>query len=297
MKKGVIGMKPSSTSASMKSASKRAVCRAFLLLSAALLIFIAFDPRLAVRRYVVDAAEITSEIRIVLVTDLHSCHYGDNQRELIDAVNRLNPDLVLLGGDIFDDILPDGNTELFLADIAGRYPCCYVTGNHEYWSGPVPFARKMSILEQYGIFNLSGGCKTISVKNQTIRLCGADDPEAYARSDDPANAFTGQLRQLAAGSADDQYTVLLSHRPEYFETYAECGFDLALCGHAHGGQWRIPLILNGLFAPDQGLFPEYAGGRYTLADTTMIVSRGLARESTRIPRIFNRPELVLIELQ
>jgi len=155
----------------------------------------------------------------------------------------------------------------------------------------------MSILKQYGISNLSGICKTVSIKNETFRLCGADDPEAYACSADPENAFTEQLRRLASGSEGNHYTVLLSHRPEFFESYAECGFDLALCGHAHGGQWRVPLILNGLFAPDQGLFPEYAGGRYTLAETTMIVSRGPARESTRIPRIFNRPELVLIELQ
>ena len=93
------------------------------------------------------------------------------------------------------------------------------------------------------------------------------------------------------------YTILLSHRPELFEHYVSRGFDLVLCGHAHGGQWRIPRILNGLYAPNQGLFPQYAGGQYDSDATTMIVSRGLARESTRLPRIFNRPELVLVEIR
>lgn len=90
--------------------------------------------------------------------------------------------------------------------------------------------------------------------------------------------------------------MLLSHRPELFETYQKYGFDLVLSGHAHGGQWRIPGVLNGLFAPDQGLFPEYAGGRYDYAEGTMIVSRGLARESTPVPRIFNRPEVVIVDI-
>ncbi len=96
---------------------------------------------------------------------------------------------------------------------------------------------------------------------------------------------------------NDYYTVLLSHRPEFFELYTEYNFDLVLSGHAHGGQWRIPYILNGLYAPNQGVFPKYAGGEYTENNTTMIVSRGLARESTLLPRFYNRPELVIIDLQ
>ena len=58
----------------------------------------------------------------------------------------------------------------------------------------------------------------------------------------------------------------------------------------------ISAILNGLYAPDQGLFPPYAGGRYELDGTVMIVSRGLARESTRVPRFYDRPELVIVDL-
>ena len=70
-----------------------------------------------------------------------------------------------------------------------------------------------------------------------------------------------------------------------------------LCGHAHGGQWRIPGILNGLYCPGEGLFPEYAGGLYEKDGTVMIVSRGLAKESNIVPRIFNRPELVIIDIR
>ena len=92
-------------------------------------------------------------------------------------------------------------------------------------------------------------------------------------------------------------TVLLANRPELIEKYDVHDFDLVVSGHAHGGQVRIPGLLNGLYAPNQGWFPPYAGGEYEVNGTTMIVSRGLARETTRLPRIFNRPELVIVELK
>ena len=258
---------------------------------AVILLFAAFDCSMIVRKYEIDAQQLDSPIRIALVTDLHSCRYGENQNTLIDAVFAQNPDLVLLGGDIFDDDIEDDNAEMFLAGISGSYLCYYVTGNHEYWSGAENFSRKMAILEKYGIPVLAGDCMKLEMNGQCINLCGVDDPAGGGEEE-----FLRQLQIMGKAEQNDDYTILLSHRPEYWEEYRNCGFDLVLCGHAHGGQWRIPGLLNGLFAPDQGLFPEYAGGMYAQDGRMMIVSRGLARESTRIPRIFNRPELVMVEL-
>lgn len=265
--------------------------RISFLIIAAVLCLAAFDCRMIVREYRVDAQEISAPIRIAMVTDLHSCRYGKDQKKLIDAVCNQDPDMVLLGGDIFDDDIEDMNAEFFLAGVAEHYPCYYVTGNHEYWSGAEAFARKMEILEKNNIPVLSGNCETLQVRGETINLCGVDDPDGVGGVE-----FAEQLDAAMEKAQSGIYTILLSHRPEYWEKYREHGFDLALCGHAHGGQWRIPGWLNGLFAPNQGLFPEYAGGMYRQDGTTMIVSRGLARESTRVPRIFNRPELVMVEL-
>ncbi|MDO4733224.1 MAG: metallophosphoesterase, partial [Bacillota bacterium] len=89
-------------------------------------------------------------------------------------------------------------------------------------------------------------------------------------------------------------SILLSHRPECTAFYESSGFDLELSGHAHGGQLRIPGLLNGLYAPNQGFFPKYAGGLYQLGKTSLLVSRGLCK--SRLPRVFNRPELAIIEL-
>lgn len=276
--------------------------RVLLVLIPLLLILIVpgFDSRLLVRHYEIEMGKLEENIRIALVTDLHSCYYGENQKELIEAVDGQNPDLLVFCGDIFDDELDDGNTETFLRDISQKYPCFYVTGNHEFWSEGTDFSEKMAIVEKYGIKRLSGELETMEINGERINICGIDDPsEAYADYTDKSvgESFSGQLDRVEelALAADGKVNILLSHRPEYFEEYIRYDFDLVLCGHAHGGQWRIPYILNGLYAPNQGLFPKYAGGEYREGDTVMIVSRGLARESTVVPRFYNRPELVIID--
>ncbi len=250
---------------------------------------------MCIQNYCLESEKITNPIRIALVSDLHSCKYGKNQQNLIEVIDGQNPDLVMLTGDIFDDQIPDANTEQFLAGIAETYPCYYVTGNHEYWSGADAFDKKMAILAKYHINRMSGTSEIISLNGETLQICGVDDPDAI-QIDAPEGSFQEQLNLVKEQTQDEYYTILLSHRPELLEQYTDDQFDLVLSGHAHGGQWRIPGILNGLYAPDQGLFPQYAGGIYQSGDTTMVVSRGLARESTRIPRFYNRPELVIIDL-
>ena len=252
------------------------------------------DNRLRVVRYTVESPDIVSPVRIALVTDLHSCAYGENERELIDAIDAEAPDIVLLGGDIFDGILPSDNTVAFLAGISGRYPCWYVNGNHEYVGKSITYSRKKKLFKQYGITRLKGKAVDVTVGESHFSLCGVDDPNLWNKAERNAE-YTSQVRDTAAQAADG-FTLLLAHRPEYASLYAECGFDLVLSGHTHGGQWRIPRLVNGLYAPNQGLFPRYGGGRYEIGDTTMIISRGLARESTWVPRLYNPPELVIVEL-
>ncbi|MDR1674446.1 MAG: metallophosphoesterase, partial [Oscillospiraceae bacterium] len=113
----------------------------------------------------------------------------------------------------------------------------------------------------------------------------------------PYKEQIGRLSEELPGN--EHFTVLLSHRPERIEELLPLSPDLVLSGHAHGGQWRFPLLLeNGLLSPNQGLFPKYANGEHFFEHTVLIVSRGLARESTKvIPRIFNRPEIVIITLK
>lgn len=249
----------------------------------------ALDTRLAVRRYTIATDKLQGLVRLALVTDLHSCRYGEGQHRLLDTLEEAAPDLVLLGGDIFDDELPADPALDFLKGAVQRYPCYYVTGNHEFWTGRVPEIK--AYLAGLGVQVLDGDCIAVAVRGETINLCGVDDPEGGE------SMFSRQLEQTWQGRRPGIYSVLLAHRPERMGQYAGGGFDLVLSGHSHGGQWRIPGLINGLFAPDEGFLPGHAGGLYNIGVSRLLVSRGLARESTRVPRIWNRPELVIIDLQ
>lgn len=284
---------------SNSSKSKKIILIIILLLIIAFAVYavLGCDDNLTVQQYTIQTGKLNTRIRIALITDLHSCKYGEGQQELIDAIDAQNPDLVAFAGDIFDDDIPDSNTEYLLRDVTQKYPCYYVTGNHEFWSGADAFAVKMSILKKYNVTVLSGESRVITANGGHINLCGVDDPDQNGKNTKNMAPFTAQLESAEGSAHGEYYTVLLSHRPELLELYAEYDFDLVLCGHAHGGQWRIPGVLNGLLAPDQGLFPKYVGGEYQSGDTTMIVSRGLARETTFVPRLFNPPELVIVDLQ
>ena len=244
--------------------------------------------------YTLRSPKVERAIRIAFLSDLHSCNYGENAQTLVSAIERQQPDLILLGGDIFDDVLPDDNAEALLRQIGGRFPCYYVTGNHEYWSGTEAFARKMRILEENHVTRLNNEAATVTVQGVQINICGVNDPEAAKIGE--RFSFNEALGSIAQISANRNFTLLISHRPERIDDYAKYPFDLVLAGHAHGGQWRVPFFINGVYAPNQGIFPKYAGGMYACGDMHMIVGRGLARESTHIPRFYNRPELVIVDI-
>lgn len=268
---------------------RKGIKRVLIGMLAALLLFflLGLDTRLVVRRYMVKADGLTEPVRIVLLTDFHCCDYGEEQEKLLSAVWAQNPDLVLLGGDWIDDDFgrrpPERGYDV-ARSLAEKYPTHYVSGNHEVWSGYAEEIKRE--LLACGVDVLEGESVELTLNGQRICLSGVDDPSIGEE------VWEEQMARVQA--VGEGYRLLLTHRPERVESYR--GFDLILAGHAHGGQWRIPGLLNGLLAPDQGWFPAYAGGSYELEEGIMVVSRGLARETTRVPRFYNRPEIVVIDL-
>lgn len=258
------------------------------------LVLIICDPRLKTVRYTFESEKIEKPIKVALLTDLHGSWYGKNQSTLIKEVVKAAPDAVLLGGDFFVENVSYKESEETLDILSKKYKCYYVTGNHEFWSGDIDNILK--IVDSYGVTILQGEEDLLEIGGQKISICGVDDPDYFAYVS-KAPSIVKQLEQLEKNRDKAAYSILLSHRPEYYETYKKYGYDLVLSGHAHGGQWRIPGILNGLYAPHQGLFPDYAGGAYDYPGGTLVVSRGLDRWGIKLPRIFNRPELVIIEVK
>jgi len=266
-----------------------------LLIQVVILMFV-FNSNLSIRYYPVETDKISGQVKLALITDLHSCDYGDGQMELIHAIDAEHPDAVLLCGDIFDDGLAPENAVELIQDVSGKYPCYYVSGNHEFWSRKADEFK--AILESYGVKVLEGTSEILTINGDRIRISGIDDPDTD-KYPSRSLSYNAQITRLSKEQADSGvFTILLSHRPERIDELLPLKPDLILSGHAHGGQWRLPKLLeNGLLSPNQGLFPKYTNGEYVFGNTTMFVSRGLARESTKvIPRIFNRPEIVVLTL-
>jgi predicted MPP superfamily phosphohydrolase len=268
------------------------ICLAVLLLTAVLIVP-GLDKQLKIVIYEINSEKIHSRVRLAVVSDLHSCYYGDEQKTLVDAINAQQPDIIVYIGDIFDDKIPNENTVSLLKALQGQYPSYYVTGNHEYWS--YKSDQMIAIMGQYDVKVLAGEWETLFINDQMVNICGVDDPDVDKYTT-PARSYQTQLQSLEKAAGNGGYTILLAHRPERFNEYTHYAFDLVLSGHAHGGQWRVPGLINGVFAPNQGLFPRYAGGQYERGTMTMIVSRGLAKETTFVPRIYNKPELVIVDL-
>lgn len=254
-----------------------------------ILTLIALDERLILRTYTVVSPKLTAEVRLAVVTDFHS---SDNADDVVAMVTSCAPDAVLMVGDMFDDDIANRPTERTLSlmrQLSAQYPCYYVSGNHEAWTGEMDALYQQT--EEAGVTVLRMSSGVLTVRGQRIALCGVPDPYEMVLSGAPDTEE--QLRQALEDVDSADFTVLLAHRPELLAKYAQFPLDLVVSGHAHGGQVRIPGVLNGLYAPNQGWFPKLAGGAYTQDGTTLIVSRGLAVR-TRLPRIFNRPEVVLV---
>lgn len=253
------------------------------------LTLIALDERLILRTYTVVSPKLTAEVRLAVVTDFHS---SDNADDVVAMVTSCAPDAVLMVGDMFDDDIANRPTERTLSlmrQLSAQYPCYYVSGNHEAWTGEMDALYQQT--EEAGVTVLRMSSGVLTVRGQRIALCGIPDPYEMVFSGAPDTEE--QLRQAMENVDSADFTVLLAHRPELLAKYAQFPLDLVVSGHAHGGQVRIPGVLNGLYAPNQGWFPKLAGGAYTQDGTTLIVSRGLAVR-TWLPRIFNRPEVVLV---
>lgn len=240
---------------------------------------------LKLREYSIKTHKVNNSVSFVLLSDLHGSEFGEGQKKLLKIIDKCSPDAVFLTGDIIDERRDYGGAMSLLEAIGKKYPCYYVPGNHEHRTGEIENIKKL--FSSYGVFVLAGEGKPAMANGERIYVCGADEASEE-------QAFRRQLVRLNGEKDDSAFTVLMSHRPEKVGYYNLCNFDLVLCGHAHGGQVRIPHLLNGLYAPGQGVFPKYAGGEYKLDNGVMIVSRGLAKSN--VPRIFNPPEVVKITL-
>lgn len=263
-----------------------------LALIAAAAAFLIKDSRddLEISRYEVKSQKLPESFdgfKIVQLSDLHGAEFGEDGMELVEKVKELEPDIIALTGDFVTDEGDLAAVEKLAARLVKLCPVYFVSGNHEFGSGLAVKVR--NILERAGVKYLSNEYLTISRGEDGILLGGVEDPLAYADMLSP-----DELAQKMNDAAPDAFKILLGHRNYWMTEYPELPVDLIFCGHAHGGLVRIPGV-GGLIGTDRRLFPDFDAGQFNNGRYTLIVSRGLGN-SVSIPRVFNRPEIVCVEL-
>lgn len=263
-----------------------------LALIAAAAAFLIKDSRddLEISRYEVKSQKLPESFdgfKIVQLSDLHGAEFGEDGMELVEKVKELEPDMIALTGDFVTDEGDLAAVEKLAARLTELCPVYFISGNHEFGSGLAVKVR--NILERAGVKYLSNEYLTISRGEDGILLGGVEDPLAYADMLSP-----DELAQKMNDAAPDAFKILLGHRNYWMTEYPELPVDLIFCGHAQGGLIRIPGV-GGLIGTDRRLFPDFDAGEYNNGRYTLIVSRGLGN-SVPIPRVFNRPEIVCVEL-
>lgn len=231
--------------------------------------------------------------KIAQISDLHNAEFGKDNSKLLDILKQNRPDIIVFTGDLVDSNHTNINISLSFAKEAVKIaPCYYVPGNHEAWLDKAKYNNLVSQLINSGVVVLDNKIVYLEKEGAKIMLAGLCDPDFTDADKIEQNGVLDKW--LGEIVNDDSFTVLLSHRPEAFDIYADHGIDVVFCGHAHGGQFRLPFI-GGLYAPNQGFFPKYDAGVYNKGNTSMVVSRGIGNSVIPI-RINNRPELVIAEL-
>lgn len=230
--------------------------------------------------------------RIAQVSDLHNTQIGKDNKRLINALKTAQPDIIAVTGDIIDSMFTNVDVAVnFMEQAVEIAPCYYINGNNEARVAD-EYEKLKTELAKLNVTILENDSIKLSKNGDYITLSGINDPVFYA---DIVRPNLTETTIKNAKPDDDSYTILLSHRPELFELYVKYDFDLVFTGHAHGGQFRLPYI-GGLYAPHQGVFPEYDSGLFTEENTNMLVSRGVGNSLFPF-RVNNRPEIIIAELK
>ena len=226
---------------------------------------------------------------IVQISDLHNKLFGSKQARLLTKIDKAKPDIIVITGDLIDSNHTNINVAMELVNRAVKLaPVYFVSGNHEAWSGV--YSELKQKLMDAGVIVLDDEKLKIEEDGSYIDLIGISDPSFPSDGE-----LVGEKLEGLVESNEQLFKILLSHRPELIEIYASNNIDMVFAGHAHGGQVRIPFV-GGLIAPNQGIFPKYTSGTYTMNHTTLVVSRGLGNSVVPI-RIFNRPEIISVTLK
>jgi hypothetical protein len=244
---------------------------------------------------------LKKECRFVMISDLHNKVYGNKNDKILEAVDKINPDFVILAGDLVtskphEDMTPGIS---LINDLAKKYKVYYGLGNHESklkWES-YKFENMYEVLktstDKENIFRLEND--TAILPEYNINITGLDLGLQYFAHFRLRKMEEGYLEKTLPKLDKSKCNLLIAHNPDYFEKYAQWGVDLVLSGHVHGGIMKLPLV-GGVIAPSYRIFPKYDGGIFRSGKTTMLLGRGMGSHTLPF-RFFNPAELYAVTLK
>lgn len=266
-----------------------------------IIIIIADSNRFVVAEHTITSAKIRKPYTFVLLSDLHNKSYGKDNERLMEAIDRIQPDSVIVAGDMYTAEKGSGTDEALklMERLAAKYPVYYGNGNHEqktdmlkevYGSLYEDYAKK---LQKAGVHHLVN--EHMILPGYNIDLCGSMIGKEYFSRFNKYPMHESYLNNLLGEAKTEQYQILIAHNPDYFPNYAAWGADLVLSGHIHGGIINVP-FLGGAVSPAVRLFPKYDGGLFQEGSSVMLLSRGLGTHTIPV-RMFNPGELPVVHLK
>lgn len=257
------------------------------------------------QEYTIRSDKVDAPVTLAVISDLHDHEFGQNNEELVEKIRNIDPDVILMDGDMLNDISEDDHVVITLLEqLTGDYPVYYSLGNHEEnYMARQKSKRLWKDIQNTGAVLLDQTYKRVSINGNPICIGGMYD---YAFEVDGAGHMSKKdmdpktLTFLETFQKEEEYKIMMAHRPDSFifgEAWRTWNIDLVISGHDHGGQVILPGV-GGIYGGDQGWLPKYDYGEFHF-DTVknMIITRGLSSDKKVLPRFHNPPEIVTIHLE
>lgn len=256
--------------------------------------------QLSEEHIVLESHKVRKDHRILFLSDLHNHEFGEDNQKLLDAIDRISPELILVGGDM---LVSKGSADTMVPlrlfeKLTERYPVICGNGNHENrmcWQTEVygkQYEEYRDSLKNMGVKVLEN---TTELFGQDLAVTGIDLEYPYYKKFHREDLTREHIEKKVGKAERKQFQILLCHSPLYFRGCKSWGADLTLSGHFHGGTIRLP-VLGGGMTPQFQFFNPYCAGTFEEDGRYMIVSRGLGTHSINI-RFNNKPQLVVVDLK
>lgn len=242
------------------------------------------------------------ERKVILLSDLHNCCYGNNNDKLLDAIAKETPDYILVAGDMLVG-KPDESTKIaeeFMSCLTKICDVYHANGNHEQRMKEFKnlygdsFFDYQSTIEQAGVQCLSNTRVVLEWDGIPVNIFGLELPHQKYKKFQKQSLNVEEVKDYLGDVESPSYNIMIAHNPTFMDTYLKWGADLVASGHLHGGVVRIPFI-GGLISTQFVLFPKYSGEMKKVGDAIAVVSKGIGIHTIKV-RLLNPAEVVVMHI-